>query len=223
MTDEVSAQPSSEPAAAAPAEAPQSSPLEKVYTDFKIEDQAASFQPQAPATAQPATPQFKVPDAFDPNFPAYLQAQSGQVAQLNQALQQTHGKLTALEQQLHSRQVEADIKQAVGVVAEKSGISADLAEVALETLARKDPKFLQVWNNRQKNPKAFNAALNAAASEFSQRFAVKQDPQLVENQRAVAASRNQMATTQKTTEADAWGAMTASERQQKVQQMIRRG
>lgn len=221
MTEEV-AQPSSEPAAA-PEAAPESSPLEKVYTDFKIEDQAATFQPQAPATAQPAAPQFKAPDAFDPNFPAYQAQLANGVLAAQQALQQTNSKLTALEQQLHSRQVEADIKQAVGVVAEKSGIPADLAEVALETLARKDPKFLQIWNNRQKNPKAFNAALNAAASEFSQRFAVKQDPQLVENQRAVAASRNQMATTQKTTEADAWGAMSAAERQQKVQMMIRRG
>jgi len=222
MTEEVSAQPSSEPAAA-PAESAAPSSLEKVYSDFKIEDQAATFQPQAPATAQPATPQFKVPDAFDPNFPAYLQAQSGQVSQLNQALQQTHSKLTALEHQLQSRQVEADIKQAVGVVAEKSGISADLAEVALEMQARKDPKFLQVWNNRQKNPKAFNAALAAISGEFAQKYAVKQDPQLVENQRAVAASRNQMATTQKTTEADSWGAMSSAERQQKVQMMIRRG
>jgi len=213
------------PAPAATPE-PQASPLEKVYTDFGVEAEAEKFQPQSPAPAQPAAPSapsFKAPDPFSPEFGAYqAQLQQG-VSALHQSLQQTQQKLTAMDQQLNRRQVEADIRQAAKTLSEKAGIDADVAEVAFEAQARKDPRLLQIWNNRSKNPRAFEAALNALGTEFAQKYAVRQDPQLVENQRAVAASRQTMATTQKTSDADAWAEMTPQERQAKVQQLLRQG
>ena len=68
-----------------------------------------------------------------------------------------------------------------------------------------------------------DAALQAVASEFQQKYTVRQDPQLVENQRAVAASRNQMATTTKEDANAEWAGMTSQERQAKVRQLINRG
>ncbi len=218
--------PAATPAPAAPA-TPEPSGLEKVYSDFGIEDQAAEFKPQSPTPAQPAVPvqqpapALKVPDAFSPEFAAYQAQLANGVSSLHQSLQQTQHKLTQLDQQLNRRQVEADIKQAVGVIAEKAGIEADIAEVALEAKARSDPRFLQVWNNRSKNPKAFQAALQAVSTEFAQKYTVRQDPQLVENQRAVAASRNSMATTQKTSEQDKWADMTPQEREVERQRILR--
>lgn len=216
------AQPSSEPAAAPAAEAPTG--LDAVYKEFGIEEQAASFQPQSekPAPSTP-TPSFKVPDPFDPNFSAY-QAQLAQgVSTLHQALNQTRNEFTSLQKQLQAQKVEADIKKAVGVLSENAKLDPDIAEVALEQKARKDPRFLQIWNNRDKNPKAFEAALKAVGAEFAQRFTVRQDPQLVENQRAVAASRQAMATTSKTSQQDEWADMTPSERQAKVRMIMRLG
>ena len=208
----------------APAPAP--APLEKVYKDFNIEADAAEFKPQTQQTQQPAAPQapqFKVPDPFDPNFGAYQAQLATGLTALNQALAQTKGELTQMQQKLAYERTEADIKSAVGTIVEKTSLDPTIAEVALEAKARQDPKFRAIWNNRSKNPQALSAALEAVSTEFQGKFTVKQDPQLVENQRAVQASRNQMATTQKQSDQDQWAGMTPAERQAKVQRIMKGG
>lgn len=223
-------QPSPAPAVT-PAPSPEPKGLEKVYKDFGVEAEAASFKPETQAPQAPAPqPQYQQPapqpqkfDPFDPNFPAHMQAVSQAAAHAQSALSTLQGQHTALQRQLHSQRVEADLKQAVGVVAEKSGLDPDIAEVALEARARKDPRFLQIWNNRAQNPKAFQAALDAFSGEAKERFAVRQDPQLVENQRAVRASQQQMATTTKETETDKWASMTPQERQDERNRIMRHG
>ena len=195
-----------------------------VYQEFSIEDQAASFQPQSPAPAAPqAASSFKAPDPFDPNFGAYQAQLAGGVAQLNQALHATRNEVGTLRHQLNSERTEADIKRAVGTIAEKSGLDPKFAEVAFQLKAKEDSRLLQIWNNRAKNPQALSKALEAVSAEFKQTYSVKQDPQLVENQRAAAASRNSMATTQKSSEQDEWAGMTSNERQAKVRMLINRG
>ena len=213
MEQQQNAQPSPAPAAAPAApEAP--SGLEKVYADFKIEDTASQFQPQSqePA-APPVTPAPKVPDPFDPNFAAY-QAQLAQgVTALSQATNQAVQKLTALERQIQHREVEADIKQAATALAEKSGLKPKIAEVAMEARAREDARFAAIWRNRKQNPKALAAAIDALSGELKEEYSVKQDPQLLENQRAVKASQQQSATTQKATPNDEFEGMSPNERQ----------
>lgn len=203
------------------------SPTEQVYKDFGIEEQAASFQPenktQAQPTNQPQAQPFKVPDPFDPGFPAYQAQLATGVTSLNQALQATRTELGTLRQELHSERTEADIKRAVGTIAEKSGLDPKFAEVAFQLRAKEDPRLLQVWNNRAKNPAAFNKALEAVASEFKQTYTVKQDPQLVENQRAMRAGQQQMATTTKETPQDKWANQTPAERQRDIQILLRQG
>ena len=214
---------------AAPAAAPEPTGLDKVYSDFKIEADAASFHPQPNEPAQPVAqpvPQqpapFKVPDPFDPGFAEYQARMAQGVSALTQRTTEALQKLNAIEQRAQRAAVEADIKSAVGKIAEKSGIDPEIAEVAFEAQARKDPRLLAIWNNRARNPKALDAAISALSGEFAQRYAVKQDPQLVENQRAVAASRNQMATTQVKSENDRWAEMTPREREAE-RDRIRRG
>jgi hypothetical protein len=205
--------------------APAPAPLEKVYKDFNIEADAAEFKPQPTQQPQqqPQQPQIKVPDPFDPNFGAYQAQIATGLTVLNQALAQTKGELTQMQQKLAQERTEADIKQAVGTIVEKTGLKPTIAEVALQAKAREDPRFLKVWNNRRDNPEAFKRALEAVSDEFKAEYTVRQDPQLVENQRAIQASRNQMATTQKQSQQDQWASMTPAERQAKVQAMIRGG
>src|ERR1700704_4357518 len=133
-----------------PAPAPQPSPLDKVYSDFKIEADAAEFKPQPRETPQqqPQAPQVKVPDPFDPNFGAYQAQLASGLSVLNQALAQTKGELTNMQGHPPQERTEADIKQAVGTIVEKSGLDPDIAEVALQAKARQDPRFLKIWNNR---------------------------------------------------------------------------
>ena len=214
---------------AEPSAAPTSEPtgLDAVYKEYGIEEQAASFAPQAPAPAyQPApqaAPAFKAPDPFDPGFQAYQAQLAHGVGSLQQALSQTRGELTQLQASLQTQRTEADIKQAVGVLTDVAKIPPKIAEVAMEAKAREDKRFLQIWNNRQSNPKAFNAALKALGAELGEQFTVRQDPQLVENQRAVAASRNSMATTAKTSDNDQWASMSPGDRQRAVQVLLRDG
>lgn len=210
--------PQAQPAAPAAPSPSEPAGLDKVYKDFGIEDTAQQFQqPQSPQPAQQVTPAApKIPDPFSPEFTSYqAQIQQG-VSSLHSQLQKTQSQLSQMEARLAARQTEADIKQAVSTLAEKAGIEPEIAEVAFEARARKDPKLLAIWNNRHKNPKALEAALPHLATEFQQRFAVKQDPQLVENQRAVRVSQQQMATTTKPTEQNKWDNMTFEERRRET-------
>ena len=208
--------------------APEASPLEKVYKDFNIEETASSFQPQTPAAPaqqhvqQPqATP--KIVDAFDPNFGAQQEAIVKNVSSLKDDVGTAMNELRGMKAAMIRERTEADIRSAAGIIAEKAGIKPKVAEVAMEVKAREDARFRSVWNNRHANPKAYNAALEALAMEAAQEYAVKQDPQLAENQRAMQASRNQMATTQKTSPNDEWAGMSPGERQAKVRLLISRG
>lgn len=198
--------------------------LEKVYADHGIEDTADTFQPQSP---QPAQPQPKTPapkfDPFDPNFAAHMEGVSRAATDAQSALHQTRTELTQLQRQLSTQKVEADIKQAVGVLTEGTDIRPKVAEVVLEAKAREDARFLKIWNNRSQNPKAFQAALSALRGEMESDYSVRRDPQLTENQRAVKASQQQMATTQKTSENDKWQTMSPEERKQETQRIRRMG
>jgi hypothetical protein len=217
-------QPGSPAPQAQPAATPSPTGLEKVYADHGIEDTAETFQPQSPPPAQqppqPQTPKF---DPFDPNFPAHLERISRAATESQNALSKTEQKLNALERQLHAKSVEADIKQAVGTLTEGTDIKPKVAEVVLEAKAREDARFLKIWNNRAQNPKAFQAALAALRGEMESEYAVRRDPQLTENQRAVRVSQQQMATTQKTSENDKWGTMSPEERRQETQRIRRMG
>jgi hypothetical protein len=200
--------------------------LEKVYKDFNIEDTASQFQPQSPqpATPQPPAPQPQVKfDPFDPNFGAHMERVTRAASEAQSSLHQTRQELNQLQQQLHSQRVEADIKQAVETLTEGTGLKPKIAEVAMEAKAREDARFRAIWQNRAKNPAAYQAALKAFRMELQDEYTVKQDPQLAENQRAVRASQQQMATTQKPTENDRWANMSLSERAAERERIKRMG
>jgi len=215
------------PAAPAATPEPQLSPTEQVYKEFGVEEQASQFQPESPRPQapqpSPAVPTPKAPDPFSPEFPTWLQQQQQGTWAVQQALDATRKELGTLRQELHHERTEADIKRAVGTLAEKSGLDPKFTEVAFQLRAKEDPRLLQVWNNRSKNPKALEKALEAVAQEFKSQYTVKQDPQLVENQRAVRASQQQQATTVKESDNDKWAKMTYEERQKEVQKLLRAG
>jgi hypothetical protein len=213
---------------AAPAAAPEapSAPtgLEKVYSDFKIEEQASEFQPQspqpAPQTPQPVAPKF---DPFDPNFSAHMSNIQRAAVDAHTALQATQAELSKMQREMHTQKVESDIKQAVGTLTEGTGIKPKVAEVAMEAKAREDARFRNIWQNRVKNPAAYQAALKAFKQELQDEYTVRQDPQLAENQRAIRASQQQMATTTRETEQDSWAKMTPQERAAERTRIMRGG
>ncbi len=84
------------------------------------------------------------------------------------------------------RKVEADIKSAVSTVKERLGadVDDDFIEVALDVKSRKDPRFMTIFQNRERNPAAWKAALGAISNEMKSKYSFKADPQLTENVRA---------------------------------------
>jgi len=68
-------------------------------------------------------------------------------------------------------------------------------EAMLDAEARENPKFKALWENRSKNPSAWDNALKITAKKFAEDLSVKVDPTLVAAQRARRASQKQMATT----------------------------
>lgn len=174
--------------------------LDQVYRQFNVEAEAQSFQPQrevqqqaAPVKQNPAVPD-PVLDAA--GHKAWL-AQQSDLTQ--QALSQISEKLSRFERAQVVQREEADIKNAVQKFRQVAGedVDDDIAEVALGQKARKDPKFLAVYQNRHKNPQAWSAAVSAYANEFKGKHTFKVDSQIAENQRAAKLSTQGSQTKQK--------------------------
>lgn len=179
-------------------EAPESSSLEQVYSEFNVEAEAQQFQPQvqqAPTQAQPAMPMIPDP-VLDPNgFKSWQAAQTTEMQKKLAGLENFQRQL--LVQEINRREVEevkslvADANKVVGLPAE----DADLIEFAYAKQVRSDPKFARIYAERAKNPAAWRAASKALNESLAKKYAVRADPQLAENQRAIKQAQQSMATT----------------------------
>jgi len=183
--------------------------LDQVYAKFNVDQQAQEFSPQRQQAPQPQQ-QYQAPpvqpqtmDAFGASIPdpilnpdqhkAWLASQN---THIRQALSSLHGAQQQMAAERMRQKEEADIQKAVATVKAKvDGVDDDFIEIALGQKARKDPRFLSVYNNRDKNPQAWNAALNAVSNEFKQKFAFKPDAQIAENVRAAKQSTQTSLTT----------------------------
>lgn len=164
--------------------------LEAVYQRFNVEAEAREFKPsqtQQTQQTQSASPAATaaVPDpVLDPTgYKAWVSQQSEFT---KQALSSVDAKLNALvEHQVRTREVAA-IRDAVqkfkSVVGDE--VDDDMAEAMLAVKAKKDPKFLAVYNKREQNPAAWSAALSAYGNEMKQKTSFRVDSQIAENVRA---------------------------------------
>lgn len=204
--------------------------LDDVYKQFNVEAEAELFRAQAPQPQQPQQRQQPeerapvIPDpALDPD--GYKTYEMGRIKD-HQALRQTldgvAGQLNAITQAAARQREEADIKQAVGYIKEKIGgeVDDDLIELALGKEARSDPRFLKLWENRHKNPKAWSAAQEAVANKWANKFAAKVDPQLAENQRAMKQAQKTSATTQSKSGGE-WDNLSPGEFQKRWDSLVR--
>lgn len=209
MTEEVTQQPTSteQPASTEAPAASQTETLESVFEQYQVTHQPAETNQHVPQPQQPQPQQYQqprqepthIPDpALDPvGFQRYAAANESTTQVLRQALQHVAGEVSSMRAERIKQREEADIAKAVGFLKEKApGVDEEVLEVYLGAKAKKDPRLLQVWNNRDKNPKAWDAALKAIGNEAAGKFEVRTDGQLVENQRAMKAAQQTMATAQ---------------------------
>lgn len=190
MTEEVQTQ-SQEPATSNEPET-----LEQVYEKFSVDDAASSFRPTQP---QPQVPQYTAPAPSAPNVPdpvldptGYRNWAAQQENVMRQSLSHLNETVGAIQARIIRQAEEADIKAAVSTVKSKGvDLEDDAIEIALGVKARQDPRFMQLYQNRDKNPRAWNAALGAVAGEIKSKFQFRQDSQLTENVRAAKQSTSQ--------------------------------
>jgi hypothetical protein len=222
MSEEVTTQPE----ATAPVSTdskPQETTLDDVYSKYNVESTAQEFsaaptQPQTqPTPPQPVQDQHvSIPDpTLDPNgYKSWATDQQRNGTALRQALQQVAGKLTNMERAAARQAEEADIKRAVEQVNEHLGdskLDADVVEISLGAEARRDPRFMALWNSRHKNPKAFGEGVKAFANKLGKKFSMRTDPQIAENQRALKeATSTKATTTAEESETDKIGKLTGS-------------
>ena len=104
---------------------------------------------------------------------------------LKQQLSNVSSRLSQYEQESQKQTVSKAIGDAVGTVNETVNQDPELVESYLNIRYNKDQKFAQIWDNRDKNPKALNEALGVVARDMQNKFAVKVDSQIAEDQRAI--------------------------------------
>ena len=176
----------------------------------------------APQTLDDVISEFNVQAAPAPevqnNVQEFKPAQSTHIdaydeESINQWASDTRNNQNALQQEVQNLRkdadaraqadsqkiIDADIKSAVGKITESvEGIDPLMAELYLNKRAEEHDGFRAAWDNRGKDPKAFDAALSAISSELEGKFQ-RVDTQLAENHRAAQQS-TQSNNTQKATE-----------------------
>lgn len=201
MTEEVNTQ-SEDTQTSAPAEPT----LDDVYKTYNIEETAQQFnaqpqsQPQPQPAVQPVQDQhLSIPDpTLDPaGYKTWATEQQRNMGALRQALQGVAGEIQKERIARAQAQEEADIKRAVEQVNQHLGdlkLDPDVVEISLGAEARRDPRFLNLWNNRHKNPKAFQEGVKAFSSKLAKKFSMRTDPQIAENVRALKEATSTKAT-----------------------------
>lgn len=175
--------------------------LDDIYRSANIESSPTAATPaaQQPTAQQQAQPQIpNVPDPFDTeafkNYQGNL-ARNQQV--LGQALAQVVQSLTQQQQKEAVARLEQDVQSAVTKVSELIGVSdkPKLIEAFIDMEARSDSKVKALWENRHKNPEAWEKTLGVLSKKIARELDLKVDPALAEAQRARKTAQRAMATT----------------------------
>lgn len=175
--------------------------LDDVYRDAKIDTSATATtteQKTEPAkTEAPKIEPSSIPDAYDTeNFKAWLARNAA-------GTQELHGAVVKIAQHLNHEQkqrllatTKADIDSAVKAIEETVQIGKPrVIESFLDAEVRADPRMKALWDNRAKNPSAWQSALSIVAKKMAKEFDLKVDPSLTTAQRALKEGRKTMATT----------------------------
>jgi len=197
--------------------------LEDVINEFNFDSPAERQPAQSQQYTQPQNNQQSYQQTYQPQIDPFNEQQlNNYFAQVNQGqtalqseLQSLSQKLNQYEQREASRQVEADIKKAVDQISSKiDGVDPLMVELYLEKVARENHGFAKIWENRNSKPAALNKALSALTTEIKDKFLVRSDPQLAENQRAMSQFKQSAETVSEDPFQDKWATASESEKDQ---------
>lgn len=172
--------------------------LNSIASEISVEEQVKTFN------ATPPQPQFQPqPYAPDPvtdseGYRRWAAQQAQQFQSLDTTLREVSTKISAFEQAQQQQRINAEVDRAVEIVNQKAKVDPDVVEAMLNVEYTKNPSFKKIFDNRGRNPGAYQKALGVIADKISSKFQVRTDPQLAENVRAAQASQRTMSTTNKT-------------------------
>lgn len=178
--------------------------LDDVYKESGLDKVTTQQTQQPPKQETQQTQQTEtkvepssVPDPYDAeNFKAYMARQAAGTTALNQAVGEIAKFLSAQQQKEAVSATKADIEKAVSTINEVVGHpKSKVIEATLDGMVRENPQLKAIWDNRGKNPAAWNKALGIVTKQIADDFSVKVDPNLVNAQRARKEAQRQMATT----------------------------
>lgn len=202
--------------------------LDDVYKSAGVDEspiQSATNQPDQPAPHQAQTQIAATPpDPYDTDaHKAYLQNLASGQANMAQGLNVVAQFLNQQQQAQAKAKLEADLSSAVETVNKVvNHPNPKVIEAMLDAEARGDVRFKKLWDNRDKNPQAWNNALRAASSKFAKELEVKVDPKLRQAQQIRRASQGAMATTDATDESEnaQWDNLSTDDFDRKWQQAV---
>lgn len=176
--------------------------LDDVYREAGLSEPTQPTQAQpAPTQAQPTQPSEpaapRLPDPQDPEgMRQYMASRDQGQTELTKAVKVMAGHLTLQSQREAQAKLETDIKSAVETVNDiVQHPKPKVIEAMIDAEARSDYRFKALWENRHKNPAAFNKALGVIAKRFQEDLSVKVDPKLTDAQRQRKLAQSAMATT----------------------------
>jgi hypothetical protein len=174
--------------------------LEQLAAQFKVEER---LPPQSVPQAAPPKPE-------DPDELARWSAQ--RYEEITQHLSSLQENLTRKERDEYvSSQMKA-LDEAISQIGNDVPISKMLIEGALHTKYARDENFRKIFDNRDQNPTAYKKALTILSDEIKKEAAIKYDPQVAEDAKALNQLQRSARTGKSVDDAqDKWRNMSAAD------------
>lgn len=150
--------------------------LEDVYQKYDIQPKEETPPPQSDTYDAPAS------DTDQPHLATEIQ-------KLQKTIAQQQRQIDEAEQRRLREQESHDLDQAVDYVRKQvkpaNKEQEKLIKYAMAEKYESDKKFAAAWDNREKDPRAFSAVLEAAIPDFREAFKIKDVDQIAANQLAL--------------------------------------
>jgi len=200
--------------------------LDDVLKGFSVEDTAKSFVAQPKYQEQEKPPELNIPDpSYDPDgFKQTMKSLHTNDWEVKQTLNRISERLEGQEQERIRAIEEADIGKAVEQIQDSVPVlkgKNTIVKGILGAMATEKPAITKVWENRHRNPEAWNKTLAAITKQVAKDFEFTSDPNLTENVRAAKASRDQMSTTTRRGPNDEWEGLNESDFNRRWDQLVR--
>ena len=151
--------------------------------EMSLDELAASLATQEAPQPKAEAPKLELPSMDDPD--GFKQAVETSTNEFAQKLQQVNDFIDSQNAAQAKEKLQSDLNAAVDFVAgEIEGVDKRIVKAVLKDEADENPAFKKIWDMRDQNPAALQAALKHLSKQYSEQLAPKVDAEVAANQRA---------------------------------------